>query len=27
LRGKLEKKAQISNPIENIKGFGYRLAG
>ena len=27
LRNKLEKKAQISNPIENIKGFGYRLVG
>ncbi len=27
LRNKLEKNAQISNPIENIKGFGYRLVG
>ena len=27
LRSKLENKAQISDPIENIKGFGYRLVG
>jgi len=27
LRSKLEKKAKISDPIENIKGFGYRLIG
>ena len=27
LRGKLDKNTQLSNPIENIKGFGYRLVG
>ena len=27
LRNKLEKKANLSSPIENIKGFGYRLVG
>jgi DNA-binding response OmpR family regulator len=27
LRSKLEKKAHISDPIENVKGFGYRLIG
>lgn len=27
VRSKLEKKARISDPIENIKGFGYRLIG
>lgn len=27
LRSKLEKKAEISDPIENVKGFGYRLVG
>jgi DNA-binding response OmpR family regulator len=25
LRGKLDKTRQLSDPIENIKGFGYRL--
>jgi len=27
VRSKFEKNARISNPIENIKGFGYRLIG
>jgi len=27
LRSKLEKKAHINDPIENVKGFGYRLIG
>jgi DNA-binding response OmpR family regulator len=27
LRGKLDKTHQLSDPIENIKGFGYRLVG
>jgi len=27
LRSKLDKTAQVSDPIENIKGFGYRLVG
>lgn len=27
LRSKLDKAAHISDPIENIKGFGYRLVG
>jgi DNA-binding response OmpR family regulator len=27
LRGKLDKTRQLSDPIENIKGFGYRLVG
>lgn len=27
LRSKLDKEAHVSDPIENIKGFGYRLTG
>ena len=27
LRSKLDKTARVSDPIENIKGFGYRLVG